>query len=335
MRSLFPGIRPGRLTYRVLRDGDEVVDEVLAVLYGGNGDRPVAEEGEISFHGGRVAHEALLGFLVKRGAREAEPGRYLAQSLRYDAIQQEALVNLVEATTRRQVAFLLRQVRGELGAAVRAVLETAEGGDHAARTAALLAQGPVGLHMARGARILVAGPPNVGKSALVNRLCGTDRSIVTHVPGTTRDLLEAPADVEGFPVVFLDSCGIAFTGSALDCAGTRRVVAEVPSVDLVLCLGLDPAAISAAAASSVRLGPKADLGHRFDEGVLPVSGLTGQGVAALRSAIAQRLAAGGDWRRPAPFTPRQMARIAEADTAYRRGDRDAGASALEGVIEGR
>ncbi len=334
MRTLFTGIEPGMLTYRRLTDGDQAVDEVLALLVPVEDAVSGGEEGEISLHGGRLAREAVLALLEARGAAVRAPEALVRASPKLDAIQREASQALVNAATREQVAFLLRQLRGELSHAVAAIEATVGEPDRITRIDELLNQAAVGLALVQGARILVAGPPNAGKSTLVNRLCAMRRSIVTDVPGTTRDILEAAAEFNGIPVTVLDSGGLSETGTRLERLGTERTLAAISDVHVVLCLGVEPETLPVRPKAWIRLGPKADLGGDVPPGVLPVSGLTGLGIDALKERVSETLRAGGDWLRPAPFTDRQDALLREARAASARGNGEAAVAALRRVLHG-
>ncbi len=321
MRRLFP--RLAREPVVFARPADErglPIDEVVALRIPPEHALTGGEELELDFHGGRVAHARMSAFLAAQGAEEMPVAAYAACASSLDAAGREALAALCDASTAGQVAFLLRQVRGELRRECEA-LRALPGAACARGVDALLAQARAGITLVRGARVLVAGPPNSGKSTLVNRLAGVPRAIVSSIPGTTRDLLEARAVIDDVPVTFVDSCGLARAAGALEALGAERVRAEIARVDCVLCLGIDPAALPARPAAALVLGPKADLGGTFGEGVLPVSGTTGLGLGALRRHLLATLCGDGDWRRPAPFTQRQREALAAAARKLGNGDR--------------
>lgn len=334
MRRLFPGIKPGELRYGRLKEEGEVIDEVLAILVPSCQAPSCAEEGEISFHGGRMAQAAVLRHLERRGAAVLTPERYLEQWSCYDTIQKEALLAMGRATTRRQVAFLLGNVHGELSRAVHGVESEGDGAARRSLLAGLLSRASAGMALTWGSRVLVTGPPNAGKSTLVNRLCGTERSIVTDTPGTTRDILEASSEIDGFPIIYLDSGGLTERGAPLYRLASSRTLAAIAEADIVLCLGVDPEALSVRPKAALSLGPKADLGADFGPGVLPVSGLTGIGAEALKAKILELLGAGSEGEGPAPFTGRQIGLLAKAQAAFERGESWGGLAALRLILEG-
>ncbi len=343
VRSIIKRIKPGVPCYRKLREGEILVDEVVALLVPAEQAPTGAEEGEICFHGGGAARKEVLSFLERRGAQLASFSEYAASFVRCDRVQQEALEALPKCTTDRACAFLLRQLGGELS---RLVLKASGGGrEELRRIAAELEQrSRFGTVLVEGARVVVVGPPNVGKSTLINRLAGRQRAIVTDVPGTTRDLLEAEAEIDGVPVVFIDTAGLRDDASEVELLGAQLAEQALRQADLVLCLGCEPSSLPGGVPRALRLGPKADLGGSFPPEVLPVSGLTGQGLEELKLRILRALGAGEPpggvlgWSEerppdpPAPFTERQVRLAACASEAARRGDLKAAGEALREFI---
>jgi tRNA modification GTPase len=180
-----------------------------------------------------------------------------------------------------------------------------------AEIAAHLADGHRGERLRAGLTIAVVGPPNAGKSSLVNRLARRDVAIVTPLPGTTRDVLEVHLDVAGYPVTLLDTAGLREATDLIEAEGVRRARSRAEQADLRLIMfdgatwpDLDPATLSLLDEAAVIVVNKCDLTvlpERFSvEGrvALPVSCLTGAGIAALLEALAERakrlLATGGE-----------------------------------------
>lgn len=321
MRQWFPALKQSQVAYRRLaRDGDPM-DEAVVSLMAPSHALTGLEEGEIDFHGGVWALKKMLEFCESMGAVIKPPEAYIAHAAGLDLLQQEALTHLRHARTMMQARFLCRQLAGGLS---RLIQELAAA-DMAARLPALerlySLAGPA-RRLIRGGRVLVAGPPNAGKSTLINRLCRRERAIVTDIPGTTRDLLEAPAMIDGWPVVFVDSAGLRPDGEVLERMGAESVARAIAGADLVLCLGMAPEALARAPAAWMRLKPKADLSGESPDGQdsrdddpLPVSGLTGLGVDRLRQRVAARLFQDFSSEEPAPFTERQVTLILDARSA--------------------
>jgi tRNA modification GTPase len=209
-----------------------------------------------------------------------------------------------------------------------------EVGGVAAAIAAHLADGHRGERLRAGLTVAVIGAPNAGKSSLVNLLARRDVAIVTPVPGTTRDVIEVPLDLDGLPVTLLDTAGLRETDDPVEAVGVERARRRAAESDLRLGV-LDataPQPETVAGAEVVALN-KVDLpGAAATSGdVVPISCATGEGVAELLARLAEaagRLVSAGD--EPVITRARHREALAEAEAAlgrFRRGM--AGVEALE------
>jgi tRNA modification GTPase len=136
--------------------------------------------------------------------------------------------------------------------------------------------------------VVVAGPPNVGKSSLINILSGEDRSIVTDVPGTTRDHIEVPLSVGGVPVRLIDTAGLRNTEDQVESIGVARAGKLIEAADVLVWLGEE--AVAPRHRQIVMVHAKVDLPERRPPppGSLGVSSVTGEGVAGLLEIIESR-----------------------------------------------
>src|SRR4029079_2632536 len=98
----------------------------------------------------------------------------------------------------------------------------------------VLARSRQGSLLRAGIHVVIAGRPNVGKSSLLNRLAGEERAIVTAVPGTTRDALRESIQIEGVPIVIVDTAGVPTSPDAVGHVPTSRARSEMARADLVL-----------------------------------------------------------------------------------------------------
>jgi len=215
----------------------DVVDEVLAVHMPAPRTYTRQDVVEINGHGGIFALRRLLSVCLRQGARLAEPGEFTARAFlngRLDLAQAEAVLDVVRAKTGKQLDAAVGQLVGRLSEEVRSVramlvgdlahleasIDFAEdeiperdiGPDltqASDRLSRLLADADRGIVYRQGVRAAIVGRPNVGKSSLLNRLLRTSRAIVTDIPGTTRDTLEETLNLQGVPVVLVDTAGIA------------------------------------------------------------------------------------------------------------------------------
>ncbi len=238
-------------------------DEGLALPFEEGHSYTGEQSVELSVHGSPSSVSSLLAACLANGAREAEPGEFTLRAFlngRIDLTKAEAVRETVDALTVSQLRAANRLRRGELhdhvssvASAVLSVLTDIEArvdfseeiGDldrpsSAAALSALLLEidellkhAATGRLVRHGLRIAIVGPPNAGKSSILNAILGTDRAIVTEIPGTTRDYVEEFADVQGVPCVLVDTAGLRETIDPVESIGVQRSVAQAASADWV------------------------------------------------------------------------------------------------------
>jgi tRNA modification GTPase len=304
------------------------VDDCLAACFPAPHSYTGDDLVEISTHGGLVVPAAALAALVAAGARPAAPGEFTRRAVlngKMDLLQAEATADLIDAGSpaqRRRALHQLERGLSERLAALRSEIlelealiaydidfpEEDEGPVSPqrvreawevvrGRVADLLRTAPEGERLREGALLVIAGRPNAGKSSLFNALLGSERAIVTEIPGTTRDAIEAHAVIEGFPFRIVDTAGLRDSDERIERLGIEVSRKYLAAADLILFCeeGDDPAGdefLAQAKAPVVVVRTKADLSG---EGV---SVVTGQGLAELRRQLAEvafgRLLALGD-----------------------------------------
>lgn len=278
---------------------------------------------ELTCHGGVLTPSAVLASLFAAGARQAAPGEFTRRAVlngKLDLIQAEAVGDLVDATAPNQARAALDQLDGALSRRVEqlrgALLELQallsydvdfpeedEGpvsperiakalGDATAITERMLRTAPVGQRLREGALVVIAGRPNAGKSSLFNALLGSSRTLVSEVPGTTRDTVEAFTEFEGWPIRLADTAGIGEFENPVDRLGVEVSHRYLEAADLVLlCVeaggALDPREREWVNRGAVLLGTKCDLGG--GNGGIPVSVMTGEGLDLIRREVASRV----------------------------------------------
>jgi tRNA modification GTPase len=241
----------------------QVVDEVLAAYMPAPRTYTRQDVAEINGHGGIVALRHILALCLRLGARLAEPGEFTARAFlngRIDLAQAEAVLDIVRAKTETSLQAAMGQLSGHLSDQVRSVRHTLLDAlayleaslDFAEdeiperdiepdlqhvhrRLTRLLADADRGIIYRQGVRAAIVGRPNVGKSSLLNRLLRTSRAIVTDIPGTTRDTLEETLNLQGIPVVLVDTAGItATTQDLIERLGIQRSRDALSQADLAL-----------------------------------------------------------------------------------------------------
>ena len=311
----------GRFLFGALLAADgEVLDEGLCLVFRAPRSYTGEDVAEFQSHGSPAVLSRVLARALELGARPARPGEFTLRAYlagRLDLSQAEAVLGLVEAQTdaaRRQASLGLSGALGarvaRIGAnvtrtlaALQAMLDYPEEGvpeeDRETPLAAaegelaeLVASARAGQVATRGARLALIGRPNAGKSSLLNALLGYERSIVTPIPGTTRDYLEAGLELAGVPVTLVDTAGLRETGDVVEAAGVRQALNLAGAADLVLALEdgslpREPLPGELPEAQRlIRVRTKADLPPAWtDTEALAVSAVTGAGLPELREAV--------------------------------------------------
>jgi tRNA modification GTPase len=257
--------QPRQLTWGHVRDphSGEVVDEVLAVVMPAPHSYTRQDVVEIQSHGGIVAVRRILELALAAGARAAVPGEMTLRAFlngRLDLAQAEAVLDIVTARTDAALRVAVDQLGGHLSGRVRPVrghlvgvlayleasidfvedeIPAQDIGSTLSRVAAdltdLLATADLGMIYRQGVRAAIVGRPNVGKSSLLNALLRGERAIVTPIPGTTRDTLEETINLEGVPLVLVDTAGIRLGSTdEVERMGIARSRAALQRADLAL-----------------------------------------------------------------------------------------------------
>lgn len=304
--------------------GSEVLDEGLLILFEKGKSYTGEPSFELSCHGSPAIVKKIVEAIRQAGARLARPGEFTERAFvngRIDLTRAEAVRETVEAVTEAQLrrARFLREGRlaekvqtweerlaseavrieasvdfteevGELDREavannLRGVLDEMDKVLHTYPTARLLRE---------GLRVAIVGRTNVGKSSLLNALLGTDRAIVTDVPGTTRDTIEETLSVNGFPVVLTDTAGIRETQDRVETLGVLRSKKAVEMADQVWFVYEAPRGWTSederllkeiGRSPALYVANKCDLlsapNPQQKEGAVIVSALTGEGIPHL------------------------------------------------------
>jgi tRNA modification GTPase len=178
---------------------------------------------EINCHGSRAGVEQIINLLVHEGAVRCSWGAFIQRQSANKPLA-TAIVALPNALTLRTASMLLDQFHGAWQLAIGMILEhcSRQEWEQVGQTLDELNERiPLGRHLTVPWRVVVAGAPNVGKSTLVNALIGYQRSIVTPVAGTTRDVVRTLIAIDGWPVELVDTAGVRSTGDAIEQEGVR------------------------------------------------------------------------------------------------------------------
>jgi tRNA modification GTPase len=260
-----PEPRIATLTY--LHQDGAALDECIAIRYVAPHSFTGNDLVELTLHGSAVVVERVIRAAVDRGARLAEPGEFSERAVlngKLDLVQAESIADLINARTALQADLSLANLEGALSrrasdiresllhvisrleaaldfseegyefiarADARAILERSVG-----QTDALLETYRRGRATRSGLNAVILGRPNAGKSTLLNRLVGSDRAIVTPIPGTTRDIVRETIEIGGLPVTLADTAGLRQSGDAVESIGIERARRAAEGADVVLYL---------------------------------------------------------------------------------------------------
>ncbi|MCF8466821.1 MAG: tRNA uridine-5-carboxymethylaminomethyl(34) synthesis GTPase MnmE [Sneathiella sp.] len=261
-----PRVATLRSLYRSI--DKSIIDQSLVLFFPAPHSFTGEDVAELHLHGGPAVLTALFEELSGiEGLRPALPGEFTRRAFEHgkmDLTEAEGLGDLINAETEAQARQALRQMQGELGRlyeAWRTELITAlahleadidfpdedlPGGVAAAIApkvsilkAAIqnhLADGHRGEKIREGLDVVILGRPNVGKSSLLNALARRDAAIVSEQEGTTRDIIEVPMDLAGFPVTIADTAGLRDSGDVIEREGVRRARARAERADIRLVM---------------------------------------------------------------------------------------------------
>ena len=242
-----------------------VVDEVLVLIMRAPHTYTREDTVEIDTHGGMYVMQRIMELVLAAGARTAEPGEFTKRAFvngRIDLSQAEAVIDLINAENDYALRSAVTQLKGSVSVKIReqramlleqiAYIEAAlddpehyemEGygevllprlRDIAANVDELIRSADDGRIIKEGIRTVILGKPNVGKSSLLNALVGSDRAIVTQIPGTTRDALEESIRLKDITLNIIDTAGIRNTEDMIEKIGVEKALEYAKGADLIV-----------------------------------------------------------------------------------------------------
>lgn len=254
-------------TFTHLHYSGEIIDDCVAIRYEAPRSFTGNDMVELTLHGSPLLVERVIRAAVEEGARVAEPGEFTERAVlngKIDLVQAESVADLIESRTTLQAKLSLHNLDGMLSRTANAIRESLltvisrleaaldfsdegyefighdeavarveEAIDACAKLAETYQRGRATTH---GLSAVILGRPNAGKSTLLNRLVGSERAIVTEIPGTTRDIIRETIDVGGLPVTFADTAGLRASRDTVEGIGIDRARQAAKTADLVLYL---------------------------------------------------------------------------------------------------
>lgn len=261
-------ITPRHVGFHNFQDeSQETLDQGI-VLYFANPHSFTGEDViELHGHGGQAVLEGILGLCIKYGAKLAEPGEFTKRAYlnnKIDLAQAESVIDVINATTLQAVKSASYSLSGKFSSKINSLLEKIislrvyveacidfpeeeidflEQGKVIEKLHNIIAEIDAIFAVARqsellknGINLVLIGQPNVGKSSLLNALAGTEKAIVTKIPGTTRDLITSQISIKGIPINVIDTAGLRETENEVEKLGIKKTWEAIQTAHAALLL---------------------------------------------------------------------------------------------------
>lgn len=324
--------------YGHIVDGEKIIDEVLVTIMKSPATYTREDMAEIGCHGGLAAVKSVLSLCLRKGARLAEPGEFTKRAFlngRIDLAQAESVLEIINAKTEKSLEISISQLSGALSKKISELRKklmdmlvmldyeidfSHDYGDIQENDISrkieqiteemknVLNTGQAGRIFTEGVKIAIVGKPNVGKSSLLNLLVEEEKAIVSDIPGTTRDSIEAVININGIPFTIVDTAGIRHHTSEIEEKGVERARKWMEKAEIVIVV-LDSSTLleeidyqilaQVKKKCHIIVFNKCDLQSRIDNGYLPgefqhskivkLSCVTQYGLKDLYSAILEKL----------------------------------------------
>lgn len=234
-------------------DGETAVDEVVCLVFRAPHSYTGEDVVEINCHGGVVLLKKILRLVLQNGAQAAAPGEFTKRAFlngKLDLSEAESVMTLISAQGEQGANAAFNQLEGSLSRKIEKINssllslaahiaawvdypddEIEELGNNELYSTiynahlelcTLLSNFDSGMAVTNGVEAAIVGKPNVGKSTLMNLLTGYDRSIVTEIEGTTRDVVEETVNLNGCILRISDTAGMRETGDIVEKLGVER-----------------------------------------------------------------------------------------------------------------
>ncbi|HCX58573.1 tRNA uridine-5-carboxymethylaminomethyl(34) synthesis GTPase MnmE, partial [Sphingobacterium multivorum] len=256
--------------FGTIRDGEEIIDEVLVSLFVAPNSYTRENSVEISTHNSKYIIERVVNLLIKKGARAARPGEFTLRAFLnggMDLSQAEAVADLIASNSAASHQVAMQQMRGGFSNQLKSLREdlihfaslieleldfSEEDVEFANRdqlknlinkiqviVQKLIQSFEQGNVLKNGVPVVIAGKPNVGKSTLLNAFLNEERAIVSDIAGTTRDTIEDEINIHGVTFRFIDTAGIRETADVIEAKGVERTREKMKQARLIIYL-FDP-----------------------------------------------------------------------------------------------
>jgi len=252
---------------KIYDEKNEVIDEVIVSVMRAPKSYTREDVVEINCHGGLISVNKIIDLLLNKGARLAEPGEFTKRAFlngRVDLSQAEAVIDIINAKNINSLKIAANNLTGDIKNIIKKIkekivdiiVELEAGIDFIEEDLEVLPITEIKVELIKirndlkelienekkseiikeGIRVAIAGKPNVGKSSLLNLMTGKEKSIVTHIPGTTRDIIEETINMEGIPIIFKDTAGLRESKNFIEKIGVKKSKDEIERSDVVIVM---------------------------------------------------------------------------------------------------
>ena len=267
--KILNGVESHKIVHGYIKDPDtrKNIDEVLLTVMHSPKSFTGEDVVEISCHGGSLPLNKILNLTIKSGARLAEPGEFTKRAFlngRLNLLQAEAVIDIIKSKSDTALESAMNQLQGGLAKQIASIrnklidilaeieadidfpeediefknrLEFKKGLESVLTEIGQLVDSyKYGKIYREGISAVIAGRPNVGKSSLMNALLNEDRSIVTSIPGTTRDTIEEGLNLNGLTIKIIDTAGIRESEGLVEQEGIKRTQKAIEGAGLIIFL---------------------------------------------------------------------------------------------------
>ena len=256
---------------KVYDENNQLIDECIVTRFKSPASYTGDDMVEFSSHGNPVLINKIIRTIIFYGGRLAEPGEFTKRAFingKIDLLQAEAVGALIKSKSAAAARINQQTLGGTLSASLKTINQALIGVagkiEHTIdisesevlntfyiecesqikatieATQKILSTFKAGKMLNEGIRVVITGKPNVGKSTLINHLSGSEKAIVSDMPGTTRDTIESMISIDGVPIRFIDTAGIQHTDDKIEKIGIDKANTEIGLADLILYMSDDP-----------------------------------------------------------------------------------------------
>ena len=248
-------------------ESQETLDQGIVLFFSNPHSFTGEDVIEFQGHGGQAVLESILSLCIKYGAKLAEPGEFTKRAYlnnKIDLTQAESVIDVINATTLQAVKSASYSLTGKFSIKINSLLEKIislrvyveacidfpeeeidflEQGKVIEKLHNIIAEIDAILDVAKqsellknGINLVLIGQPNVGKSTLLNALAGTEKAIVTKIPGTTRDLITSQISIKGIPINVIDTAGLRETEDEIEQLGINKTWEAIQTAHVAVLL---------------------------------------------------------------------------------------------------